>query len=1105
MSTLFYRNPRLLLLTLALITVSGIFAFRLLPRLEDPVMAERFAMVKTIFPSASPERVEALLTEKIEEALQEVEEIKTLESTSSAGFSMIQIELVDEVSFDTSNEVWSRVRDKLNDVRPELPEEANEPIFEEVNAQAYALIAGLAWETDGEPRYGILRRLTEELETRLRTVPGTKDIDYFGEPEEEIRVEVNQTELSALGLTAEELSDYIRESDAKISAGQQRSTKDDLLIEPETELDSLERLRQIPLQPNDDGELVSLADIAEVHKGIVEPVSSRVYLDGQPAVALGVYVESDQRIDVWAAQAREIVEQYATELPVGVRLNMIFDQSTYTADRLDTLIGNLILGAAAVFVVIFILMGWRSALLVGLSLPLSSLMVLTGMRLWGIPIHQMSITGLIIALGLLIDNAIVVVDEMNRRLHKGMSVLAAIQDTVGQLSIPLLGSTLTTMFAFMPIALMPGPAGEFVGSIALSVILALFSSLFVSLTIIPALNGLINHVQDRLEITEEPASSASQGNLALANGPPLPHLPEYMQTGEEHLAERENAKHGPWWKQGLRLPRVTDVFSRFLNWVLAYPVVGILLAIVGPILGFAVFPQLPEQFFPPADRDQFHIEFELSPQASLHQTEAAVLQVQEQLLDHPEIKNVHWFLGRSAPNFYYNIIQSREQSSRYAHAIIQLDSSEGSRDLIHELQEELDRRWPGSRTIVRQLEQGPPFEAPVEYRIYGPDLERLKNLGDEARRILARADNVLHTRAVISEDLPKIGLEIDEVEARLLGMNHTQIAEQMNGALEGFSGGSILEATEELPVRVRVSGTNRSRLAEIMSLDLVKPVGDVESDQLTTVPLSVLAKANLIPESAGITRHNRRRVNTVQGFIKAGVLPAEVVADFTHLLEENNFTLPPGYKARFGGEAAERDNAVGNLMASVGMLMVLMISTLVLSFNSFRLAGMILVVAALAVGPGLGSLWVAGYPFGFMAIIGTMGLVGVAINDSIVVLAALRADDRARNGDVEAVHHIVMDESRHVLATTITTIAGFLPLLIAGGGFWPPLAIAISGGVSAATIMALLFIPCSYLLMTRFSPKRFCDQRKTAKGGESPARRKEELIPQTGVAVSATT
>ncbi|MCA9039925.1 MAG: efflux RND transporter permease subunit [Planctomycetaceae bacterium] len=1105
MSTLFYRNPRLLLLTLALITVSGIFAFRLLPRLEDPVMAERFAMIKTVFPSASPERVEALLTEKIEEALQEVEEIKNLESTSSAGFSLIQVELVDEVSFDTSAEVWSRVRDKLNDIKPELPPEAEDPVFEEVNAQAYALIVGLAWDQDSEPRYGILRRLTEELETRLRGIPGTKDIDYYGEPDEEILVEINPVELSSLGMTAQELSRYISESDAKISAGQQRSGEDDLLIEPDTELDSLERLRQIPLKQNDQGELVSLADVAEVHKGIVEPVSSKVYLDGQPAVAMGVYVEPDRRIDFWANEAKEIVDQYATELPAGVKLNLVFDQSRYTADRFETLIGNLILGASAVFVVIFVMMGWRSAILVGLALPLSSLMVLSGMRFWGIPIHQMSVTGLIIALGLLIDNAIVVVDEMNRRLHKGMTVLNAIQETVRQLTVPLLGSTLTTMLAFMPIALMPGPAGEFVGSIALSVILALFSSLFVSLTIIPALNGLINRVQNHLESNGDVEPANGNGSITLSTAPQPPHLPEYMQLSGNgsHSENISQSKPGAWWKQGLRLPRIAALYSWFLRFTLRYPVTGIGLAVIGPIIGFAVFPQLPEQFFPPADRDQFHIEFELSPQASLRQTEAAVMKVREQLLEHPEILNVHWFLGRSAPNFYYNIVQTREQASRYGHAIIQLDSPEGSRELIQKIQHELDQNWPGSRTIVRQLEQGPPFEAPVEFRIYGPDLEQLKQLGDEARRILAKADHVLHTRAVISEDLPKIGLEIDEAEARLLGMNHTQIAQQMNGALEGYTGGSILEATEELPVRVRVSGSRRSQLEEIMSLDLVKPTGEVQQDTLTTVPLSVLASSRLLPESAGITRHNRRRVNTVQGFITAGVLPAVVVSEFEQLLEQNHFQLPPGYKARYGGEAAERDTAVGNLMASVGMLTVLMIATLVLSFNSFRLAGLIIIVAILSIGPGLGSLWLAGYPFGFMAIIGTMGLVGVAINDSIVVLAALRTDSRARNGDIEAIHHIVLEETRHVLATTITTVAGFLPLLVGPGGFWPPLAIAISGGVSAATIMALFLIPNSYLLLTRFSPGRFCDGRRSTKTVEPS--RSVEPIPQAGVAVTATT
>lgn len=1038
MSTLFYRNPRLLLLSIALIVVSGMFAYQLLPRLEDPELSERFALIKTIFPSASPERVESLVTDKIEEALQEIEEIKTLESTSSVGFSMILVELNDEVGYNETAEIWSRARDKIGDVTPELPSEAQLPLFEVINTQAFSLIVGLTWELESDPRYGLMSRLVEDLEDRLRAIPGTKDLEYFGNPKEEVLVEIDQTQLSAIGLTPSQLSGLIRQSDAKVSAGQLRSGTEDLLIEPNTELQSLDQIRQIPVQVGDQGDLIYLSDVAEVQKGIVEPVSSRAFVDGKHSVTLAAYLEPTQRIDTWAEKARTVIREYESGLPAGIGLVTLFDQSRYTAERLSSLLRNLMMGASAVVLVIFLMMGWRSALLVGLALPLSSLMVLSGMRYFNIPIHQMSVTGLIIALGLLIDNAIVVVDEMNRRIDEGETPLEAIRLTFSHLIVPLLGSTLTTTFAFMPIALMPGPAGEFVGSIALSVILALFSSLFVSLTIIPALNGVLHRDRD--------------------------------------------AKSRWWWIRGIRTPRAAALFHKFLDFCFQRPLVGIGLSVLIPVLGFSVFSQLPEQFFPPADRDQFHIEFELSPHASLHQTEQIVLELREELLTHPKIENVHWFLGQNAPIFYYNLMQNRENQSRFAHALVQLDSPLGATELIHELQDELDQRYPDSRILVRQLEQGPPFDAPLEYRIYGSDVQKLRELGDDVRQIMASTPEVLHTRAMTSEVLPKLGLNIDEEEARYLGLNHSAIAGHLNATLEGVSGGSILETTEELPVRVRVSGEKRADLEKIVAINLPSTNSNTAEDSASqkvekgTIPLSVVAETHLVPESAGITRRNGQRLNTVQGFITAGVLPAIVLEDFRQKLEQSDFKLPPGYQVEIGGESAERDNAVGNLMSSVGMLMILMIATLVLSFNSFRLASLILAIAVLSIGPGIGALWVGGYPFGFMAIVGIMGLIGIAINDSIVVLAAIRGDEQARNGEVRAITSIVLEETRHVVATTITTIAGFIPLLVQGGGFWPPLALAISGGVAAATVMALFFIPSSYLLMTRLMPGRLCEK-----------------------------
>jgi multidrug efflux pump len=1021
MFDLFFRNGRLLVLTIALIFVAGLSAIQSLPRLEDPELTSRDAIVTTRFPGADAERVEALVTEEIEEELFDIEEIKTLESTSRAGISIIQVELQDEVV--DVDEVWSRIRDKLSDVEPELPEAALKPDLEDLEVRGYALIAALTWQHDSPVSYALLRRLAEGLEDELRSIQGTENVESFGEPDEEITVEIDAVRLASMGLTVDDVSRQIGHSDSKVSAGLMRNdAAGNVLIEVEGEIDSLDRIRRTPIDFGQNGQFVTLGDIATVRKEIRQPAADLALVSGKPAVAIGSFVESDYRIDHWASVARKKVSAFADTLPHGIGLEVVFDQSGYTEQRLSKLVENLAMGALAVVVVMFLVMGWRSALIVSLALPLSSLMVLAGMQLLGIPMHQMSVTGLIIALGLLIDNAIVMVDEVRHRLHDGLSARQAIDRSVRHLIIPLLGSTVTTALAFAPIALMPGSVGEFVGTIAVSVILALFSSLFLALTVIPALTGLLS--------TE---SSSPRGNR--------------------------------WWQVGFTNDRLTALYASTLDRLLARPLWGLMLAVALPIGGFVSATQLIEQFFPPTGRDMFQIELELPTYASLSQTGQAAQRARSMMIANPQVRDVHWFMGKSAPSFYYNLISDQEDAAYYTQGIVQLESAEGAIELIRRLQNELDEALPEARVLVRQLEQGPPFDAPIELRLYGPNVDRLAEIGDEVRAVLSAARDVVHTDADLTETLPKLSVTVDEEEARLAGLDHAAIARQLDTTFEGAVGGSLLEATEELPIRVRLADASRGDLVQIASLDLL-PTRSPADGQRKLIPISALGQVKLVPERAVIARRNGRRVNVVRAYITAGVLPGKVLADFRQRLS-SDFQLPAGYEMEFGGEFAERNEAVGNLSASLGILVVVMAATLVLSFGSFRLAGIIAVVAALSGGLGLGSLWLFGFPFGFMAIIGTMGLMGVAINDSIVVLAALREDDGARRGNREAIRNVVVRSSRHVFATTLTTISGFLPLIIEGGGFWPPLAITIAGGVVGATLLALLFVPSSYLLVYR--------------------------------------
>ncbi|MDY7006654.1 MAG: efflux RND transporter permease subunit [Cyanobacteriota bacterium] len=1041
MTTLFYRNFRLLILAILVILTWGISAFFTLPRLEDPELVSRQAFVTTFLPGADAERVEALVTEKIEEELSEIEEIKTYESDSRAGSSIITIELLDSVEEVDADAIWLRIRERLNRAAPQLPVGASPPRLEEVDVKAYALIAALIWEQDSEPNYAILNRLSELLKDELLGLSGTEKVDIFGKQDEEIVVEINQAQLASIGLTPQQLSTQIQQSDAKVSAGLLRSQNNDLLLEIESDLDSLERIRSIPINFSDRGQFALLGDIAEVRKTIIQPPRELTLINGRPAAALGVFVESDYQIDLWAKTAEAEIDKFREQLGKGLKLEIIFNQSNYIENRLDSLIFNLFISGFLVFVITVFLMGWKSAIVVGLALPLSTCMVLGAMGLLDIPLHQMSITGIIVALGLLIDTAIIVVDEVSQGVASGLKSEVAISKAINHLFMPLMASTLTTALAFLPIAIMPGPSGEFVGSIGISVILAVISSLLISITISSAITAKLYH---------------------------NPNHNSWQKTKQQ------------WWKTGFSNSYLTQIYQLSLRSVYSYPLLGILLGLILPITGIVQLGNLPQQFFPQVDRDQIQIELELPALSSIEKTRNTALQVRQLILQHPEIDELQWFLARSSPRFYYNLKAGKERYLNYAQGFLQLNTI-AKPELVNRIQAEVDSAFPEAQILVRLLEQGPPFDAPVELRIYGPNLEELQQIGEQARALLAQTPKVTHTRSTLNDVRPQLKLLVDEEEIRLAGLDRAAVSQQLDTLLEGNLGGSILEGVEELPVRVRVSNTQRGDFSQIKSLDL-QPTGSSlnqnRQNATDTIPLSALAEVELEPQFSVIKRRNGRRVNSVQGFIAAGVLPSEIFTKWQQKLNDTDFEIPSGYWSEIAGEAEQQGNAQGNLFSTLPVILVLSASILVLSLNSFRAAAIIGLVAICAVGLGFFSLWLFGYPFGFMSLIGTFGLVGIAINDSVVVMAAILEDPEASQGNRRATRKVVLRSTRHVIATTLTTMIGFVPLLLGGGGFWPPLAVAIAGGVGGSTLVALYLVPCSYLLLANFGKGKYSALRK---------------------------
>lgn len=1017
---LLYQEWRILALALGLILATGLLALDTIGRQEDPTITNINATIVTPFPGADPARVEAQVTEKIEQELREIAEIDEIVSASRAEISVIRVKLSLHLSASEVERTWSEIRDALADAALSFPEGVPEPSFDDQRTGAFTAIGAVMPAEGVAPNPALLRRYAEMLRDRLRQVPRTRFVRLFGAQEEEIVVEVEPRLLASLRLTAADVAGAIARADVKVSAGQVRRDDADMLIEVAGQIEGLERVRAVPLVTGRDGDVVRVGDVATVRRTVRDPVASLAFADGVPAVLVAARMEDDRQVDRWIASARAAMAEFERELPDGLEHRLLFDQSAYTAKRFAGLGFSLVLGVAIVVAVLFLTLGWRAALVVGCALPLTSLVSIAILEALGVPIHQMSVTGLIVALGLLVDATIVVTDDIGRRLSEGQPRRAAAGDAARRLAVPLLASTVTTVLTFTPMVLLPGPVGDFVGTIATTVIVMLGASLVLALTVTPALAGRI-------------------------------------------LPDRHTATDRGWWTHGMSAGALGRIFAASLDLALAHRRLAVLGALVLPVLGFAAFPTLEPQFFPGADRDQLHVQLELQGRASLEATRRAALEAGRIIAADPDVESVHWVVGESAPSFYYNMLMNRDGVASFAEALVTTTSIDATPAVIPRLQAALDRALPGARVNVRGLKQGPPVEAPVEVRIVGPDTGTLRALGEAAQARLARIASITHTKASLSGGDPKVVFDIDEVRVHQAGLDLGAVATQLQAALEGAVGGSLVERTEELPVRVRVGPGVRSRVDAIRSTYVVTPAG--QGRAAPAVPLTALGSLRLEPSESPILKRNGERTNTIRGFVAPGVLPQEALGAFQASLAEQPLSLPPGYRLEYGGDSAERAETVANLMAPVGLITALMVATIVLTFNSFRLSLIAAAVTVLSIGLSLLSLAISGYPIGMSALIGVIGSVGVSINAAIIILTTLQQDPDALAGDRRRTREIVVGSSRHIVSTTVTTFGGFLPLILAGGGFWPPFAIAIAGGVLLSTVISFYFTPPMFALL----------------------------------------
>ena len=568
--TLFYRRGHLLILSLLVLVTAGLSALGSLPRIEDPRIDTRNALIITQYPGASAERVEALVSDVLEDRLREIFEIKEVKSTSRAGISIILIETQDWINNSSNEQLFSEIRDAIGAAAESFPEGAMAPVFDEKRgATAFTLLLSVRADHFENTPITLTARLAQELTDRLRNVNGTELVRVYGAPQEEISVNIDPIKLAATGLTLQQVSNLISRADPKLPAGMLNSQQSNLRFAVGEGLNGVNMIALIPLV-NEQGRYLRVEDIATVERSFTTPRNEVAFLNGEESIFVAARMQPSLRSDVWTENALAVVEQFNKDFSGTLTATVAFEQNEYTATRLADLSMNLLMGCAVVMMVILLFMGFRAAWIVGLALPLCAAFALFSLSFYDEQIHQMSIFGMIIAIGLLIDNAIVITDEIRINLQDpNLTRVGAMAKSVSHLFVPLLASTLTTILGFMPIFLLDGNIGDFVGPIAISVVMALIGSLFISLTIIAALAARF--------------------------------LPKHDNSSQHEIASKA------WWKVGLQAPELSLAFKKQLGrWVkqpiLVLPVIAILC-----LSGFVLSGTLANVFFPSADRDQFEV------------------------------------------------------------------------------------------------------------------------------------------------------------------------------------------------------------------------------------------------------------------------------------------------------------------------------------------------------------------------------------------------------------------------------------------------------------------------------------------------------------------
>ncbi len=1002
---------RVTLTVVVLVVLAGMLAFQSLPKAQDPGFIVRTAVVTTRFPGASPERVELLVTDKIEKKIQEMPEIDSITSESRTGISVIYANFKE--SYKVMRPIFDDLRRKIDTVTADLPQGAQLP---EVNDE-FGDVFGSVYTLSGDGfSYAELKTVADELRDELLKEPDIAKVSIHGEQQEVIFVEYNNARLAELGLSPQQLSASLTSVNILSSGGDIVSGRERITLEPTGNFESVDDLQRTVIElPG--GALVYLEDIVEIYRGYKDPPGSVSRVNGEPTLAIAVSMREGGDILKLGERLDVLMPELVSRYPWGIEIDKIWFQ----ADLVDNVVRNFSssLGQAIVIVIAVMIafLGLRTGLIVGALVPTTIVVSFFTMQIFNITVNQISLTALIIALGLLVDNAIVIVESIIVKREQGKDAVTAAIESGMELKAPLLVSSLTTAAAFMPIAMAKSAVGEYTADIFYVVSIALLSSWLLAMTFIPMLT-----------------------TVALK-------VPETRTDSDEAFSGRWYGYY-----RGL-LAASLRCHYRFLTVI----VFLFVLAIVG--LG-----HVRQEFIAPSEDPVFSAKLELPLGTSIETSQEIVADVDRFIQEtyfapangEPRIRNWLTFIGEGGPRFQLSLNPPNPNPAN-SFVIANTLTGDDVADVIAGIDRYVRENHPDLAAQVKRLDNGPPVDYPIIVRLSGSNIDTLYSIADQVSAYLYDIPQVLDSRSSWGLQTKKLLVDVDQELARRSGVTSEDVAYSLQAGLTGIDLTQYREGDELIPVTLRTIAADRQDFSKLDGLTVYS------QSTGSNVPLKQVANVELTFEPGIIERRDRDRTLSLNVQLRPGATAAEVVALLVPWLEEAAAGWPPGHQFEIGGETEESGDANASIAAELPVAGMIILLLLVGQFNSLRRPAIILATIPLGLVGVTFGLLVANSSFGFFTILGLISLSGIIINNAIVLLDRIAIEIREfGRSQQDAIMTACQQRLRPILLTTATTVLGMTPLLWGGTAMFKPMAITIIFGLAFATGLTLLVVPVLY-------------------------------------------